>query len=118
MKFKLDENLPEEAARLLADAGHDASTVLQQGLGGKPDAGLAQICRRERRAVMTLDTGFADIRRYPPAEYAGLVVFRLERQDKPHVLSVLERVIRRFTDETLEGKLWIVEEHRVRIRSG
>jgi len=44
MKFKVDENLPEEAARLLADAGHDASTALQEQLGGEPDARVAQTC--------------------------------------------------------------------------
>jgi hypothetical protein len=38
MKFKLDENLPAGAARVLADAGHDVSTALQERLGGKPDS--------------------------------------------------------------------------------
>jgi hypothetical protein len=39
MKFKLDENLPAGAARVLADAGHDVSTALQERLGGTPDLG-------------------------------------------------------------------------------
>jgi hypothetical protein len=37
MRFKIDENLPIDAAELLAAAGHDAHTVLQEGLGGNPD---------------------------------------------------------------------------------
>jgi uncharacterized protein DUF5615 len=34
MKFKIDENLPIEAAALLREAGHDALTVHDQNLRG------------------------------------------------------------------------------------
>ena len=47
MKFKLDENLPTGAERVLADAGHDVSTVLQERLGGKPDSRIAETCKLE-----------------------------------------------------------------------
>lgn len=118
MRFKLDENLPEDGARVLAAAGHDTANALGEKLGGKPDPDIAKICKIEQRALTTLDTGFGDIRRYPPAEYAGLVVLRLARQDKPHILAVLGRLLDKFTREPLAGRLWIVEEHRLRIRPG
>lgn len=35
MKFKLDENLPGEGVHILRAAGHDAVTVLDQGLGSE-----------------------------------------------------------------------------------
>lgn len=65
--------------------------------------------------MITLDTDFGNIQLYPPAEYAGLVVLRLTRQDKPNVLNVLTRLLERFKRERLSGQLWIVEETRVRI---
>ncbi|OIP41794.1 hypothetical protein AUJ95_02720 [Candidatus Desantisbacteria bacterium CG2_30_40_21] len=34
MKFKVDENLPVEVADLLRQAGYDATTVVEQHLGG------------------------------------------------------------------------------------
>lgn len=34
----MDENLPAEAVKLLVASGHDAHTVLQEGMGGKPDS--------------------------------------------------------------------------------
>ena len=43
--------------------------------------------------MVTLDLDFADIRTYPPAEYAGIIVFRLRLLDKFHVLLVLERLL-------------------------
>ena len=68
MRFKADENLPVEAAEVLRGSGHDAQTVLEQQLGGTADSGLAVLCQREGRALVTLDLDFADIRAYPPAE--------------------------------------------------
>ena len=116
MKFKVDENLPIEVAQLLREAGHDVYSVHEQELVGAKDHVLAQVCQSENRAMVTLDTHFADIRTYPPENYSGLVVLRLVRQDKPHVLEVMRRMLTLFSSEPLEGKLWIVDEKRVRVR--
>lgn len=62
MKFKIDENLPVEVATMLRESGYDATTVHDQNLIGEPDAHLASVCQTEKRAVITLDIDFADIR--------------------------------------------------------
>jgi Domain of unknown function (DUF5615) len=36
VKFKLDENVPVSSAAILTSAGHDADTVIQEGLIGAP----------------------------------------------------------------------------------
>jgi len=117
MKFKVDENLPAEVAEILAQHGHDASTVLDEKVGGGQDQDLAAISQRERRAIITVDTDFADIRSHPPAQFPGVIVFRLRRQDKHHVLSLCTRLVKVLSKEKLAGQLWIVEEERIRIRS-
>jgi hypothetical protein len=116
MKFKIDENLPVEVANLIRQAGYDAVTVLEQHLGGAPDPEIASVCQEEGRASITLDTGFADIRVYPPVQFPGLVVLRLYRQDKPYVLDAIGRLIPLLSSEPLEHFLWIVEDTRLRIR--
>jgi predicted nuclease of predicted toxin-antitoxin system len=115
-KFKVDENLPTEAAELLARVGHDAVTVGDQRMVGRPDTNVAMVCQREGRAVVTLDLDFADIRAYPPSDYPGIIVLRLARLDKSRVLSVLQRLLPVLEHEPLAGKLWIVEETSVRMR--
>lgn len=117
MRLKLDENLPVDVAMLLRGAGHDAATVLEQEMGGRPDLDVAAICQREDRTLITLDTDFADIRAYPPEQYGGLLVLRLRQQDKPYVLDVLKRLLPLLDQKSLGGRLWIVGDERIRVRT-
>lgn len=116
MRFKIDENLPAEAAAVLSQRGHNAETALAEGLGGSSDADVSRACINEARALVTLDTDFADVRSHPPEESPGIIVLRLKRQDKPAVLQVLARIAVLLETEPLHGLLWIVEEDQVRIR--
>ena len=116
MKFKIDENLPIEMAELLSQAGYDAITVYDQNMAGESDSNIATVCQAEKRAIVTLDLDFADIRAYPPKDFFGLVVMRLKQQDKPHVLGIAQRLIKALPSEELEGHLWIIDERRIRIR--
>ena len=81
MRFKTDENLPQEVVEQMKASGHDALSVADQGLGGAPDPSVAQACTAEDRVLVTLDTDFSDIRAYPPGSHPGIIVFRLARQD-------------------------------------
>ncbi len=116
MRFKLDENLPSELASLFREFGHDAVTVLDQGMGGTDDSDLASVCAREQRVLVTLDKDFSDIRTYPPNRHAGIVVLRLQSQARDHVLTIGRRFLRTAPDGDLAGHLWIVEETRIRVR--
>lgn len=116
MKFKIDENLPIDVAGRLKREGYDSATVMEQNLSGKSDSEVSSLCLREGRILVTLDTDFADIRTYPPEEFPGFIVLRLQRQDKDHVMGVIENLLEAFRKENPERNLWIIEEDRIRIR--
>ncbi len=116
MKFKIDENLPVEAAELLRDAGHDAHTVGEESLTGSADPAIADVARVEGRAIITADMGFADTTTYVPAAFPGIVVLRLGRQSLPSILRAIGAVIREVEQTPLAGRLWIVEDSRIRVR--
>jgi len=116
MKFKIDENLPAEAAAVFRAAGHDASGVLDEDLGGKNDSIVWDFCKTEGRVLVTLDLGFADIRAYPPEEGPGCIVLRLRHQDRSRIVEALHRIMPLTGREILKNRLWIVDEKRVRIR--
>ena len=116
MRFKIDENLRDDVAALLTGHGHDVHTVHTEGLRGAQDSNLAERCRNEACALVTLDLDFSDIRAYPPADFSGLIVLRVRDQSRQHVLNVLTRTISLLAHEPLAGRLWIVSESGVRIR--
>ncbi|HYZ55022.1 MAG TPA: DUF5615 family PIN-like protein [Streptosporangiaceae bacterium] len=80
MKFKLDENLPASSSAILAHAGHDVDTVIDEGLAGAPDQDVVAAATAAGRILISLDRGLGDIRAYPPGNHAGIVVLRLPDQ--------------------------------------
>lgn len=118
MKFKIDQNLPIEAADLLTAAGHDALTVYQQSLGGAPDERIVEVCQDEDRILITADLDLSDIRRYPPSQAPGYMLLRMPRQSKKALLDLLAKAIPMLALHPINGRLWIVEPDRLRIRGG
>jgi len=116
MRFKVDENLPVQCVGQLREAGHDALAVQDQALAGAADPRIAEVCADERRVLLTLDLDFADIRTYPPSESAGIVVFRLASQDAETLRQVVGQLLALLPRESPVGRLWVVEEDKVRIR--
>lgn len=117
MRFKVDENLPDEVCHVLNSAGHDATSVGQQGLGGATDARLYRVCQSERRVLVTLDVDFANVQAYDPKSSVGIIVLRLTRQDRQRVLDAVASTLAVLEREPLENRLWIVEGERIRIRA-
>jgi predicted nuclease of predicted toxin-antitoxin system len=116
MRFKVDQNLHEEIAEALRAAGHDALTAHDQGLDGKDDEIIAEICRDEARAIVSIDLDFANEVEYPPQDYHGLIVFRMTKQSRLRALKALGQVLELLKTESPKGSLWIVEETRIRVR--
>lgn len=116
MRFMTDENLHDEVAGMLCEAGHDAISVFAQRMRGVADEDLAVVCRRESRALVTLDLDFADVRAYPPPDYPGLVVIRVDRPDRLRVMRSLKQILPLLHHEPLEGRLWIVDRLGTRLR--
>lgn len=116
MKLKLDENLGERGRQILSDAGHDVATVASQSFEKAADTKLIGCCRREKRALVSLDLDFANPLHFRPSDYFGIAVLRLPR--KPSHADLLQAV-RTFAAglerENLDGKLWVVEAGRIRV---
>ena len=118
MKFKIDENLPPEAASILRGVGFGADTVGQEELSGAEDAVIACTSRSEDRILITLDLDFANIRAYPPGEHAGIIILRMKQQDKRTVLAYVRRLAAALGRRDPAGELWIVDGNRIRFRHG
>jgi predicted nuclease of predicted toxin-antitoxin system len=115
MRFKLDENLRTDVGKPLRDLGYDVATVYEQGLRGKEDHEIAEVCRAEERILISMDLDFSNVQMFPPDKYAGLIVLRLRAKGRASVRNVFERVLAHMNQEPIAGRLWIVDELRIRI---
>ena len=115
MRFKLDENIDVRLATWIAERGHDISTVRAQGISGADDEEIYEICRRERRTLVSLDLDFSNHLRFPPLPTDGIVVLRPHRPTIPLIMALLKNVVPTLEDESLQGKLAIAEVGRLRI---
>lgn len=118
MKFLLDANLPRSTTALLRNLGHDVEDVRDVLRGGADDSEVAAHAKQHSRALMTRDFDFADIRNYPPHDYAGIAVLDLPDDA---VATQINRTIESFVQhpeflKLLPGRLAIVDLWRVRFR--
>jgi predicted nuclease of predicted toxin-antitoxin system len=116
MRFKVDENLPAELVADLRAAGHDADTVSDQGLTGASDMMIMARVGVEARAMLTMDKGIADVRRYPPDQNAGIVLFRPKTTGRHSTLAFVRQHLPALLQSNLTGRLFVVSETGIRIR--
>jgi len=116
MKFKLDENLGKHVKKMFIHAGFDILSVRDQNLCGTNDTALINICKKEKRCIITLDLDFANTLIFNPANYSGIVVLRLPsratRIDISDTAKILIGGLKQRND--IEGKLWVVKGERIR----
>ena len=115
MKFKLDENLPIDLARVLGGLGHDVDTVPQEALTGRPDSVVWACAQEAERILITQDMDFSDIRRFAPGTHNGILLVRLVN---PSRRGLVDRVGGLFLNEPIEewhGSFGVVTDRRVRV---
>ena len=116
MKFKIDENLPHEIAGDLRAAGHEADTVVDEGMTGAPDSAILSLVQAEGRALLKMDKGIADIRLYPPHLYAGIILFRPAVTGRDATLAFVRQHLPALLQSNLNGHLYVVSEIGIRVR--
>ncbi|MFI5299401.1 MAG: DUF5615 family PIN-like protein [Polyangiales bacterium] len=110
MKVKLDANLGVRGRRLLLDAGHDVATAGEQQLATASDRDLLAMCAAEGRALITLDTDFANPLQHPPRDAAGIIVLRLSnRASLADIDDALRALLRAIGTEAMHGRLLVVD---------
>jgi len=118
MVFLVDANLPRSLVDLISSLGHRVEFVRDIGMADAPDSAISEHAQKTGSILLTRDLDFADIRNYPPEDYAGIVVFRLpDDAVATEIVRVAERFLRgpSFTPQ-ISGHLAIVEQDRVRFR--
>lgn len=98
MRFLVDASLPRSAVTLLREMGHGAVDVRDIGLRSAPGSCHRAHARPNQQTLITRDFDFADIRNYPPADYAGIIVLQLpDDATAERVVSCLKHLLAETT---------------------
>lgn len=116
MKLLLDENLSPAHAHRLRQTGHDAVAVLDVGLGGADDAAVRQFALEQERTLVTIDSDFSHIVRFPPENTPGVIWLRPWPPTETMIERLLDGALRQLAGIAVAGKLVVVEPGRIRIR--
>ena len=116
MQIKVDEDLPRQVVVLLREKGYQADSVVDQAMSGWKDAELWRRIQTESRFLITADKGFADIRVYPPATHAGVMLLRPDQDGIRPIVDLIERVLQNYDLNTLAGTTTVVTPRGVRVR--
>jgi len=72
-------------------------------------------CRREGRALVTLDLDFGSPLLFRPSEYTGIAVLRLPpKPSHADLLDAVRTLLGALAKGEISGKLWIVQPGRLR----
>jgi predicted nuclease of predicted toxin-antitoxin system len=118
MHFLIDASMPRSVEPLVISRGHQATDVRDIGLGRAPDHDIAAHAQAQQLVILSRDFDFADVRNYPPDQYAGIVVIDLPcTATAPTVVNLVDDFLRQQqTLKDLPGRLAIVEPGRTRLR--
>jgi predicted nuclease of predicted toxin-antitoxin system len=116
MHIKVDEDIPPIAASWLRDQNHQASTVVEQGMGGWKDDQLWVRVQAEQQFLLTADKGFGDIRAFPPGTHGGILLLRPDEDGIRPILDLLQMVLRQVDLSQLLGTIAVATPRGLRIR--
>ena len=117
IKLKLDENFSPYTADIFKNAGFDTHTVYDEQLSGADDTVIYNECLAEKRCIITFDTDFCDILRFPSEPTAGIIVIRPKRPIVLQDVKLFALKLAELLKETNpKNSLWILDFNKLRIR--
>ncbi len=108
--------MPRSSAEVIRSFGYDVEDVRDIGLGSAKDKEIIEYALKNNRIIVTRDTDFGEVLRYP--KHPGAIIFRL-----PYIFTVKEinEKIKEFfssvSENELRNAIIIVELPRYRRRS-
>ena len=117
LKVLVDENLPRRLAAFLKANGFETKDVRDVGLKGASDRNILAWAAQHEFLILTGDVGFASVKRFPPNHFGIMVLRGCKDLTLERTMEVVLQCLRAISKEELQGKIFICEPGRVRIRS-
>ena len=117
--FFIDQCVPYSVIESLQRAGYQVDLVKDHLPVDAPDPIVIAQAQLLGAILVTLNGDFADIINYPPANFGGILALQLKNSPKA-LPAILMRLLTYLNDhperEYYQGKLFLIEPHRIRVR--
>ena len=119
LRFFADHCVSNYIMRALRDRDYEVFRLKDHIPQDSPDGIVILKARQLGAILLSLNGDFADIVTYPPSDYKGIIA--LQVRNHPEIIpQMMERLSGYLSDHPhmkhYEGKLFLVEAHRIRIR--
>lgn len=117
MRFLLDANIPFSAKTIFAETNYQVEHVRDVHLQHASDEDIMAYAKSIEAVVVSRDLDFANILRFPPQHYCGVIVLRLDQFASAQDIKVtLSNFISGIQSIQLKGCVLILEKNRWRLR--
>ncbi len=117
-RFIIDEDMPRSTKNVLIQDGYVAVDVRDIGLRGADDETIFKYAQQHHLTILTEDRGFGNILRFPLGNHQGIIIIRLPNEmPTQQVNSILIKKLKNITDQNISGKVIIIDQEKIRIRS-
>jgi len=119
LKFFADHCVPTYIINALKDSGFEVYRLRDYIPKDSPDSIVILKAQELNSVLISLNGDFADIVKYPPSNYKGIIAVQVRNHPEiiPYIVARLkDYLLKNPTAEHYEGKLFLVEAHRIRIK--
>jgi predicted nuclease of predicted toxin-antitoxin system len=116
VRIFIDECVWQVTRDFVQQLGHGMAAVEERGLAGADDDIVLAQAVSENRARLTRDMHFSNILLYPPADYWGIILLKIEPHTINPVYRTLTSVFAHFTQDSIKQALVVVDRNKFRER--
>ncbi|MEK6794838.1 MAG: DUF5615 family PIN-like protein [Spirochaetota bacterium] len=117
MTFFLDENIPKDAAALLASRGHETVDIRGTGHEGCDDKTVFGLSKDRECVFLTTDKDFFHTINFEHKPHAGIIVIALKQPDAQRIVSRLQWFLDNCMEMPLHDKCFLLSDDRCTIYS-
>lgn len=119
LRFFADHCVSNFIVKTLRDAGYEVFLLKEHIPVDSPDPLVISKAQELDSILISLNGDFSDIVTYPPVNYKGIVALQVKNHPEiiPQLITRLKDYLSAHSDMYYyNGKLFLVEVHRIRIR--
>lgn len=114
MEILSDENVKSKLVKFINEQGIKTSYA-QKGL---TNSKLFSLACKEQKIILTHDKDFLNSDLFPPQLTSGILLLNIHPPKLPILQSKISRVLDKFSEQDIKGKLLVISEHFVEIIGG